>query len=188
MVSPLVSLSIRNPRKEPFAPHRSEEDRRELILWAVACAERVLPVFERERPEDGRPRAALPTALSSRGRDPRRRGAQGGCRRPRGRPAGRPCARSPGGNGDRACDSSTTKQVGGTRRLDTDARSVRHLAAGVSATARGRYQERGGPMLAALITWQCLPSWPARWHTERASSAKGSTRGSVGDRAERHIR
>jgi len=42
---------------------RSEEDRRELILWAVACAERVLPVFERERPEDGRPRAALETAL-----------------------------------------------------------------------------------------------------------------------------
>jgi hypothetical protein len=42
---------------------RGEEDRRELILWAVACAERVLPVFERQRPEDGRPRAALETAL-----------------------------------------------------------------------------------------------------------------------------
>jgi hypothetical protein len=32
-------------------------------LWAVTCAERVLPVFERQRPEDGRPRAALETAL-----------------------------------------------------------------------------------------------------------------------------
>ncbi|MGE5290008.1 MAG: putative immunity protein [Micromonosporaceae bacterium] len=41
---------------------RSEEDRRELIGWAVACAERVLPVFERELPRDERPRAALEAA------------------------------------------------------------------------------------------------------------------------------
>jgi hypothetical protein len=33
-----------------------------LILWAVACAERVLPLFEKARPADDRPRRALMTA------------------------------------------------------------------------------------------------------------------------------
>ena len=37
----------------------SEDDRRELILWAAACAERVLPLFESERPDDARPRDAI---------------------------------------------------------------------------------------------------------------------------------
>lgn len=34
-------------------------DRRELAAWAVACAERVLPIFEAAHPQDRRPRAAL---------------------------------------------------------------------------------------------------------------------------------
>jgi hypothetical protein len=29
---------------------RSEDDRRELIVWAVACAERALPLFEQTSP------------------------------------------------------------------------------------------------------------------------------------------
>jgi hypothetical protein len=32
------------------------------VRWAVMCAERVLPLFETERPEDGRPRAAIDAA------------------------------------------------------------------------------------------------------------------------------
>lgn len=32
---------------------------RELALWAAACAERVLPIFEELRPGDDRPRAAI---------------------------------------------------------------------------------------------------------------------------------
>ncbi len=35
---------------------------RELRLFACDCAERVLPIFERERPGDARPRAAIETA------------------------------------------------------------------------------------------------------------------------------
>lgn len=42
----------------------SEEDRRELIVWAVACAERVLPIFEGAAPDDQRPREALAGALA----------------------------------------------------------------------------------------------------------------------------
>ncbi|UNK71301.1 putative immunity protein [Microbacterium sp. H1-D42] len=40
----------------------SEEDRRELVEWTVACAERMLPLFLAERPEDVRPREALEAA------------------------------------------------------------------------------------------------------------------------------
>lgn len=36
-------------------------DHRMLALWAVECAERVLPLFEAERPNDPRPRAAIGT-------------------------------------------------------------------------------------------------------------------------------
>lgn len=37
----------------------SERDRRLVAAWAADCAERVLPLFEAERPDDGRPRAAI---------------------------------------------------------------------------------------------------------------------------------
>ena len=36
-----------------------EEDRQELIRWTVACVERLLPVFEADRPEDPRLSDAL---------------------------------------------------------------------------------------------------------------------------------
>ncbi|UWF77314.1 MULTISPECIES: putative immunity protein [Microbacterium] len=38
------------------------EDRRELVEWTVACAERLLPLFLAERPSDARPREALEAA------------------------------------------------------------------------------------------------------------------------------
>lgn len=37
----------------------SEEDRRELISWAAACVERLLPTFNAHRPDDQRLRDAL---------------------------------------------------------------------------------------------------------------------------------
>lgn len=40
----------------------SEMDRRLVAAWAADCAERVLAVFEAERPEDERPRAAIARA------------------------------------------------------------------------------------------------------------------------------
>lgn len=40
----------------------TDEHHRVLMQWAVVCAERVLPVFEREAPDDDRPRHALETA------------------------------------------------------------------------------------------------------------------------------
>jgi len=40
----------------PSAEHRL------LSAWAAACAEHVLPLFERERPADDRPRRAIETA------------------------------------------------------------------------------------------------------------------------------
>lgn len=36
-----------------------ETDHRELAMWAADCAERVLPLFEKSRPDDLRPRQAL---------------------------------------------------------------------------------------------------------------------------------
>ena len=37
----------------------TDEDHRLLALWAASCAEHVLPLFERVRPDDRRPRRAL---------------------------------------------------------------------------------------------------------------------------------
>jgi hypothetical protein len=37
----------------------SEDERRVLATWAADCAERVLPLFEAERPDDPRPREAI---------------------------------------------------------------------------------------------------------------------------------
>lgn len=41
-----------------------ERDRRALVEWTVACAERLLPLYLAERPDDTRPRDALDAALS----------------------------------------------------------------------------------------------------------------------------
>jgi hypothetical protein len=40
----------------------SENDRRIVAAWAADCAERVLPVFEREAPDDARPREVIARA------------------------------------------------------------------------------------------------------------------------------
>jgi hypothetical protein len=40
----------------------TDEHHRELAEWSVLCAEHVLPLFERESPDDPRPREALHTA------------------------------------------------------------------------------------------------------------------------------
>ena len=40
----------------------TDADHRLLALWAAECAERVLPLFEADRPDDGRPRAAIGAA------------------------------------------------------------------------------------------------------------------------------
>jgi hypothetical protein len=40
----------------------TDADHRLLALWAAECAEHVLPLFERERPEDARPRRAIELA------------------------------------------------------------------------------------------------------------------------------
>ena len=37
----------------------SDENHRRLALWAAACAEHVLPLFQTVRPDDDRPKAAL---------------------------------------------------------------------------------------------------------------------------------
>jgi len=62
----------------------SEAERRLVAGWAGLCAERVLWVFEAERPDDGRPRAAIARAFAfARGElniaaEIRRRFAEGG--------------------------------------------------------------------------------------------------------------
>lgn len=40
----------------------TDEDHQLLALWAATCAERVLPLFEHERPDDPRPREAVEAA------------------------------------------------------------------------------------------------------------------------------
>jgi hypothetical protein len=42
----------------------ADEDHHLLALWAAECAEHVLPLFEREVPDDDRPRAAIAAARS----------------------------------------------------------------------------------------------------------------------------
>jgi hypothetical protein len=51
-------------RPDPADLTLSEADRRELIVWTVSCAERLLPLFEVQRPDDSRLREALTGALA----------------------------------------------------------------------------------------------------------------------------
>ena len=80
----------------------SELDRRLVAAWAAACAERVLGLFEAERPADGRPRAAIARARAfARGELPigeeiRRRFADGGAARDVKSPAAAAAARAAG--------------------------------------------------------------------------------------------
>ena len=48
----------------PSALTLDEDDRRELIAWGAACVERLLPLFEAERPDDRRLEDALTGAAA----------------------------------------------------------------------------------------------------------------------------
>ena len=45
--------------QQPGALTLSEDDRRVLAVWAADCAERTLPLFEAQAPNDARPRDAI---------------------------------------------------------------------------------------------------------------------------------
>ena len=45
--------------KEEFLKLIKNTDHKTLAVWAVDCAERVLPYFEEKYPEDNRPRRAI---------------------------------------------------------------------------------------------------------------------------------
>lgn len=80
----------------------SEFDRRLVAAWAADCAERVLSLFEAERPGDGRPRAAIArTRAFARGEldtdaEIRRRFVDGGAAREVKSPAAAAAARAAG--------------------------------------------------------------------------------------------
>lgn len=80
----------------------SESDRRLVAAWAADCAERVLWLFEAERPADGRPRAAITRARAfARGEldtaaEIRRRFVDGGSAREAKSPAAAAAARAAG--------------------------------------------------------------------------------------------
>ncbi len=79
-----------------------QADRRLVAVWAAACAERVLPLFEAERPDDGRPRAAIAkTRAFARGEldiasEIRRRFGEGSAARDAKSPAAAAAARAAG--------------------------------------------------------------------------------------------
>jgi hypothetical protein len=60
----LVAPYTRAVARERSPLTRSQDDRRELIVWAVACADRVLPLFEEASPVVPRPREALAGAMA----------------------------------------------------------------------------------------------------------------------------
>ena len=80
----------------------SESDRRLVAAWAADCAERALPLFEAERPDDGRPRAAIArTRAYARGEldtdaEIRRRFVDGGAAREAKSPGAAAAARAAG--------------------------------------------------------------------------------------------
>jgi immunity protein 5 of polymorphic toxin system len=80
----------------------SETDRRVVAIWAADCAERVLPLFEAEAPDDARPREAI-ARMRAFGRgelevagEIRRRFAAGGAARELKAPAAVAAARAAG--------------------------------------------------------------------------------------------
>jgi len=50
------------PRGEQSAKAGALRERRSQALWAANCAERVLPLFEEQYPDDNRPRKAIEAA------------------------------------------------------------------------------------------------------------------------------
>lgn len=57
----MILPSVRDPRYITIrrGGTLTDDDHHLLALWAAECAEHVLPLFEAERPDDPRPRAAL---------------------------------------------------------------------------------------------------------------------------------
>lgn len=57
----MILPKVRDPRFITIRRGGSltDEDHHRLALWAADCAEHVLPLFERERPDDDRPRRAI---------------------------------------------------------------------------------------------------------------------------------
>lgn len=62
----MILPDVRDPRLVTFrrGGTLTDADHRLLALWAAACAEHVLPLFEQEEPTDGRPREAVEAARS----------------------------------------------------------------------------------------------------------------------------
>ena len=58
MKKPTFLLSIKDER---IIKLMEKPDKKILAVWAIDCAERVLPFFEKQFPEDKRPREALKT-------------------------------------------------------------------------------------------------------------------------------
>jgi hypothetical protein len=54
------AFSLRQ-QKEEFLPLIKEVDHKTLAVWAIDCAERVMPFFEKNYPQDLRPRIAIET-------------------------------------------------------------------------------------------------------------------------------
>jgi len=60
----MILPKVRDPRFITLRRGGSltDDDHHLLALWAADCAEHVLPLFEQERPDDGRPRRAIELA------------------------------------------------------------------------------------------------------------------------------
>jgi hypothetical protein len=56
-----VSKILEKPFSEQIDHQIFQPDKKVLALWAIDCAERVLPYFEEKYPDDKRPRKALET-------------------------------------------------------------------------------------------------------------------------------
>lgn len=54
-------IAIKNPREGKIAELAKKTDHKILATWALDCAERVLPHFEKKYPKDNRPRIAIET-------------------------------------------------------------------------------------------------------------------------------
>lgn len=95
-------MRVRKAAKARSPQTLSESERRLVAGWAATCAERVLWLFEAERPEDGRPRAAIARARAfARGElntalEIRRRFVDGGAARGLSSPAAAAAARAAG--------------------------------------------------------------------------------------------
>jgi hypothetical protein len=53
---------VKSALDQPIADRVAATEKKVLVIWACDCAERVLPYFEKKRPDDQRPRHAIETA------------------------------------------------------------------------------------------------------------------------------